>query len=404
MTIITKRGLALKTLAVVGLIATFLNFDISKVFLGAFFLKMTGNYRDIGTYVAVALAAQMFTFLGLGRAVSSGRLSVKNLFLSGFFFSAATFAGLSILHEHIAECPIIYAAFHGIGLGLFWIPFNVMLFQAFRPGERGKLFAAMPLVAAVVGIIGRPIQGWTVAHMGGYGGAFANLALVYLAVGFFYKVFFVEEVREKSHYDFTGFISKAQESFSVRRALYGFGLLGWTVLGPLDFILPAVLYKKLGSEFALGLITACLPCIDITMSFFMGRSSYQKRIKILKFASVLGIIGAILLAFNQTLPMVLAFMVLWAICAPVLVISSHILSAAVTDLVPAAREHQFEYITLREVSIGSQRIVSISIGIALSYLLPGDRLVTWLLCIAAAGIVVQSIYLISVAKGVGHQE
>jgi MFS family permease len=404
MTVITRGGLALKTLAIVGLVVTFLNFDISKVFLGAFFLKMTGNYRDIGTYVATALAAQMFTFLALSRRVSSGQISVRKLFQYGFTFSACTFAALSIFHERIPEMPILFAAFQGIGLGLFWIPLNIVMFQAFRPGERGKLFAAMPLVAALVGIIGRPVQGWTVAHLGGYGAAFANIAMVYFFVGLFFKVFYIDEIREKSTYDFAGFVAKAQESFSIRRALYGFGLLGWTVLGPLDFILPAVLYKKLGSELTLGMITACLPFIDMTMSFLVGRSGYEKRLKILKIAAVLGFMGAIALSISQTLTMILIFMVLWAVCAPVLVISSNILSAAVTDLVPAARDHQFEYIALREISIASQRIVSIAIGIALSYVLTGETLVSWLLRIAAVGVIVQSVYLVSVARGVGHHE
>ncbi|WP_349407830.1 MFS transporter [Pseudalkalibacillus sp. SCS-8] len=377
---ITKDLLML--LIIGGLYA--LSIALSNTFVNVFLWKQSGKFIDIAIYNLSIVIFQPITFILAGRiAKRIDRVIVLRL---GVITLSIFYLTVLLLGVRAEQFLILLGALLGVGMGFYWLAFNVLTFEITEPDTRDFFNGFLGLLTSFAGMVGPFLAGWIITRMDqfvGYKTIFAiSLTLFFGAV---IMSFMLNRREAKGVYSFVRIIKERKENPNWKRILNAHFFQGLRE-GTFIFVIVVWVFITTNSELALGtfgLINSAVSFVVYYLATRFIKSRYRK--KAILFGGLILYGALVLILFDLTFAKLLTYGVIISIAYPILLVPYVSLTYDVIGRSWNAREMRIEYIVVRELYLNYGRITSILLFIFAITFFNEEKSIPYLLPIIGIG-------------------
>ncbi|MCF6137923.1 MFS transporter [Pseudalkalibacillus berkeleyi] len=377
---ITKDLLML--LIIGGLYA--LSIALSNTFVNVFLWKQSGKFIDIAIYNLSIVIFQPITFIIAGRlAKRIDRVIVLRL---GVISLAVFYLTVLLLGVHAEQFLILLGALLGIGMGFYWLAFNVLTFEITEPDTRDFFNGFLGLLTSFAGMVGPFLAGWIITRMDklvGYKTIFAiSLTLFFAAV---IMSFMLNRRSAEGVYSFVRIIKERKRNANWKGILYAHYFQGLRE-GTFLFVIVVWVFITTNSELALGtfgLINSAVSFLAYYVATRFIKSEHRK--KAILFGGIILYAALSLILFELTFAKLITYGVIISIAYPILLVPYVSLTYDVIGRSWKAREMRIEYIVVRELYLNYGRITSICLFIIAITIFDEKTSIPYLLPIVGIG-------------------
>ncbi|ADU29912.1 MFS transporter [Evansella cellulosilytica] len=335
-----------------------LGIALSNTFVNVYLWKQSGEFMDLALYNLASVVMQPITFIIAGRwAKKVDRVIVLRLgvsFLSIFYFTVL------FLGENAGNYLLLLGGMLGIGLGFYWLSFNVLTFEITEPETRDFFNGFLGILTSFAGMIGPISAGFLITHMDrliGYRVIFAvSLGLFLTAV---VLSLFLNRRSAKGQYQLLDILKVRKNNphwKRITRAQYFQGLRE----GSFIFVIVVWIYVATGSELALGTYGLVASSVSFISYYLVGRFiKPQQRKHSILLGGIILYLAIFIIAFDLDFTRLIIYGVTISIAYPMLLVPYVSLTYDVIGTAWKAAEMRVEYIVVRELFINSGRISSI---------------------------------------------
>lgn len=329
---------------------------LSGTFLGVYIWKASQNYLLLGWYTLLSHTVMAVTFWVAGNAVKEGN---KMLVLRLGIGTSAVFYGTVLLLGASAFRFIwLLGIINGLAVGLFWLAYNVVYFEATDASTRDRFNGLAGVVGSMVGIVVPWCSGLLLSHMAGDRG-YRTIFMISLAifVGGVLFSFLLRNRKTDGHYEWRMPLRTLRSSSTPWRRVFGALAAQGLRESVFGVMIGLLVYIQTGSELKLGnyvLITSAVAFV----SFFAAGKWLKPRWRRtgMLFGSIL--ITAVILAlfFGVNYTTLLIFGIGVALFYPLYLIP---ITSSVFDLIGQDEEsasRRVEFVVLRELGLNVGRI------------------------------------------------
>ena len=339
----------------------------TRVFLGNYIAKSSGELGLVGEYYLVLYLAQTLTFVVWAKRCKEN--SFLPLYRLGLLLNVCYFLILGVVQEGLVTYLIPLAFIHGIAQGLFWLPTVEYHIEFSGDKDKGRFFTKLGLTMQGVGILVPITAGWMITRAGGgYASVFYAFAALF-AIGFIGSaIFLVRNPGERGKYYFPSVLKVIRGNPEVLKLMGTFFFIGVTIWGTMELFMPLLVYRATGSELALGTIASLFPIIEMGSSIFGGRAKATRRPKIVMVSGALIFCGTLVAAVTLNLGTIIFYAMIFSLSVPSLSVIINTLTAEITRKHSELLHHQTEFIVARELSLGFGRALGYASFFAITHL------------------------------------
>ncbi|WP_257345952.1 MFS transporter [Pseudalkalibacillus decolorationis] len=361
-----------------------LSIALSNTFVNVFLWKQSGQFIDIAIYNLSIVIFQPLTFVLAGRlAKRIDRVIVLRL---GVISLSIFYLTVLLLGDQAEQFLILLGALLGVGMGFYWLAFNVLTFEITEPDTRDFFNGFLGLLASFGGMVGPFLAGWIITRMDqliGYKTIFAiSLTLFFAAV---LISFMLSRRTAKGIFSFSKVFEERKRNHSWNRILYAHFFQGLRE-GTFIFVIVVWVFITTNSELALGTFGLVNSAVSFVAYYVATR--YIKAANRKKAIFVGGIIlyaSLALILFDLTFAKLMTYGVIISIAYPILLVPYISLTYDIIGRSWNAKEMRIEYIVVREVFLNIGRITSIVLFILTITIFNGAESIPYLLPIVGIG-------------------
>jgi YQGE family putative transporter len=377
---ITKDLLML--LVIGGLYA--LSIALSNTFVNVFLWKQSGKFIDIAIYNLSVVVFQPITFIIAGRlAKRIDRVIVLRL---GVIFLSIFYLTVLLLGANAEHFLILLGALLGIGMGFYWLAFNVLTFEITEPDTRDFFNGFLGLLTSFAGMVGPFLAGWIITRMDqfvGYKTIFAiSLTLFFAAV---IMSFMLNRRSAEGVFSFVRIFRERKQNANWNRILAAHFFQGLRE-GTFIFVIVVWVFITTNSELALGTFGLINSAVSFLAYYFATRfikSTHRKKAILIGGSILYAALSLIL--FDLTFAKLITYGVIISIAYPILLVPYVSLTYDVIGRSWNAREMRIEYIVVRELYLNFGRITSIVLFILAITFYNEEKSIPYLLPIIGIG-------------------
>ena len=370
-------------LAVGGLFS--LSTALSNTFVNVFLWKQSnGEFLLIAIYNLASVMLQLLTFIVAGRlAKKIDRIVVLRIgiiFLSIFFFTV-------LLTRNVTEETYwLLGILIGIGLGFYWLAFNVLTFEITEPETRDFFNGYFGLLNSFSGMAGPVAAGLVITkmkNMAGYYTIFSiSLSLFVLAM---IVSFFLQKRKAFGPYHFFTVVAERKRNKNWGRILYAHFFQGIRE-GTFSFMIVLLLFIDTNSELSVG-IYGFVASLTSFLFYYLATKFIRPHLrkKAILIGGIILYLSLFLIAFEASFPRFLLYGFLISIAYPILLVPYDSLTYDVIGKARKVVQMRIEYIVVREVFLNFGRIVSILCFILAFLFYQGEYTIPALLLILGSG-------------------
>ncbi len=338
----------------------------SRIFLGNFIAKSSGGFGDVGIYYLALFIAQTGVYVLTARRCKEH--SFLPFFRASFLLHMIFYYVLYRLQSEMVNYLVPLALCHGIAGGLYWLPFTQYLVDFNKPRRRARFFFYMSLVGQGCGIVIPISFGWMITTYHSYAPVFLTLSALF-GVGFLISLGALKpNPGPRATFSLTAIVSAARQHVDVRHALFAVFLIGLTLWGAMEQLTPLLVFHAAGSEFKLGMIASLLPLLEIASSASAGHLNQRYHGRMAIVCSSIIFLGILNFVDAPALPTIILYACAVSLGAPALSIIMNTLGINVLHNHADLHLRQTEYLVLRELCLGSSRVISYGALFLVSYL------------------------------------
>lgn len=352
---------------------------LSNTFVNVYLWKIKEDYIMIGRYNLASYLAMAVTFIFAGRlAKQVDRVIAIRI---GVALQAVFYLAVLMLGKNTVQYVDWLGLFLGLGLGFFWLSFNVLYFEITERDNRDIFNGVNGLLTSTAGIIAPLISGLIITRIDQFTGYrvifFMSLAIFLLAViiSFLLKrrsahgVFQLKTVIEES-------IKSGRHWFWVNLAMVAQGVRE----GLFSFLLSLLFFITTKNELALGGYLTTTSAVSLLSYFLVGRYLRRRwRDKgMLVGTAMMGIMTLPLLWEVNTFTLYLLGVGV-ALFFPIYMVP---LTSAVFDVIGESNDTaklRVEYVVARELALNVGRILSVAAFLWWASSKPDLMQIKWLL-------------------------
>lgn len=362
-----------------------LSMALSNTFVNVFLWKQSsGEFVYIALYNLASVILQPITFILAGRwAKKIDRVVVLRLgviFLSIFFTTVLFFGNIS------AKNYFLFGVFIGIGLGFYWLAFNVLTFEITEPGTRDFFNGFLGLLTSFSGMIGPILAGFLITRMEeltGYYFIFAvSLTLFVIAV---ILSFFLKRRSATGSFYFREILAERKRNKNWGRILHAHFFQGFRE-GTFVFVITIWVFIETDSELAIGtygLVSSATSFIVYFLATKFIKPSIRK--KAIFIGGICLYLALFLIVFNVNFTLFILYGIVISIAYPILLVPYISLTYDVIGKGWKSREMRIEYIVVRDVFLNFGRIISIIMFIMAIMFFPEEKAIPVLLMVLGIG-------------------
>ncbi|PZD95090.1 MFS transporter [Paenibacillus sambharensis] len=357
---------------------------LSGTFVPVYLWKASQSFSAIGWFTLSQHLISGLTFWLVGKWVKE--YNKMNSLRAGVVLSGLFYSSVLLLGKQAAQYVIPLGMLNGVGLGFFWMAYNVVYFEITEPDNRDRFNGWAGLLGSGAGIIAPWLSGLVIGLMSGDQG---------------YRIIFTVSLVIFGIATLLSFFLAKRESVGKYEWLYGFRELGrkgslWRSVtsalfmqgmreGLFMFLLGLLVFLSTGKEQSLGNFTFWTSLVGLMSFLLVGRRlNPRNRSKaMLVGTAILAASTALLLAGTEFYTL-LALGVAIAIFMPLYVIP---MTSAVFDMIGSTREsavHREELIVLREAALITGRAAGLIIFLSVVTATDSKAALTWLLIAVGA--------------------
>ncbi|WLD92082.1 MFS transporter [Alkalihalobacillus sp. AL-G] len=361
-----------------------LSIALSNTFVNVFLWKQSGQFIDIAVYNLSIVVFQPITFILAGRlAKRIDRVIVLRLGVTSLSIFYLT---VLLLGDRTDEFLILLGGLQGIGMGFYWLAFNVLTFEITEPDTRDFFNGFLGLLTSLAGMVGPFLAGWIITRMDqmiGYKTIFAiSLTLFFGAV---IISFMLNRRTAKGIFSFGRILAERKKNHNWNRILYAHFFQGLRE-GTFIFVIVVWVFITTKSELALGtygLINSAVAFLAYFVATRYIKTAYRK--KAIFFGGLILYAALFLILFDLSYAKLLTYGVIISIAYPILLVPYVSMTYDIIGRSWNAREMRIEYIVVREVFLNIGRITSIVLFIITITLFNGQESIRYLLPIVGIG-------------------
>ncbi|MFC4303624.1 MFS transporter [Cohnella boryungensis] len=329
---------------------------LSGTYFGIYIWKASNDFFRLGSFTLITHLAMGITFWIAGNAAKEGnKMTVMRL---GIAVYVVFYGAVLLLKESAIHYTEVLGIVQGIAMGLFWLAFNVIYFEATEPDNRDRFNGWAGTIGSLIGIAVPWSSGLIISRMGGASGYRAIFLLsLGIYVGAIAVSFFLRNRRTSGNYDWRWVYPLLRNRRTDWRSVLGALTAQGVRESVFGVLIGVLIYIQTGSELKLGnfmLVTSAVGFV----SFLLAGKWLTPR-----WRNAGMLIGAIALA-AAVLPLVigisygslLAFGVGAALFFPLYTLP---MTASVFDLIGQDEDsvrRRVEYVVARELALNLGRV------------------------------------------------
>lgn len=357
---------------------------LSGTFVPVYLWKTSQSLIAIGVYALFQYSIAGGIFYVAGKWVKQGNklncLRVGCL-LSGVFYSLVLW-----LKEDASQIPYLLGIVSGLGLGFFWLAYNVVYFEITEPNTRDRFNGWQGLLAAFAGMVAPWSSGIIISKLSnerGYQIIFtASLIIFCCCAGL---SFFIKKRKGSGTYDWSHpfKLFKSKEA-KWRKAFFAVFTQGVRE-GVFMFLIGLIVYMATSDEAKVGTYTLITSLVSLISFWAVGKWMKPD----LRKWSML--IGAVMLAlvilplfFGIQYKSLIYFGIGTALFLPLYVIP---ITSRVFDLIGASQysvQKREEFIVLRELALTSGRVSGLIPFFLYVLLMNTEKGLLWMLLVVGS--------------------
>lgn len=341
-----------------------------RIFVGAFIFKSTGGLTQVGVYYITFFISAFIGFFCIAR--QSKEKGALVFYKSSFLLLTLFFVAFGTLQYQLSPFIIPVAILYGIAASFYFLPYHQYIVMFTLPQNRGLLVSKVYMIMQILGLA-LPISfGWLITHSESYRpAAYSAAAISFVGYLLASKIFEERTNEQRPRFNLGKMIAFSREHADLKNLYLAMSMVGLSLWGALDMLVPLLIYYVTRSELILGIIASTLPIIEIISSAISGKISISKHREVIIKAAALLCSASLILGLTFNTFSAIAFAVVVSISSPVISIILNVFAYNIIHKYPFIESHQIEYSVVREFSMLTGRVIAYTLVIAISLL--GDK-------------------------------
>ncbi|WZY01018.1 MFS transporter [Bacillus sp. FSL W7-1360] len=335
-----------------------LSVALSNTFVNVFLWKQSGEFIDLALYNLMVVIFQPLSFWAAGMLTK--RIDRAHVLRIGVVLMSLFYIAVLLASHHVNDYLLVLGALLGIGVGCYWLAFNVLTFEVTEPATRDFFNGFLGLLTSFAGMTGPLLAGFIITSMSGYSGYFiifaTSLTLFLLAI---LLTFSLSKRHAHGRFCIKAALMERQDNENWRRILTAHIFEGLRE-GTFIFVIVVWIYVVAKNELALGMYGLVTSSIQLVCYYVVARflkPSLRKKSILLGGILLYG--AVFLLVVNLSFTKLMTYGIVISIAYPILLIPYVSLTYDVIGTATRASELRVEYIVVREWFINIGRILSI---------------------------------------------
>ncbi|MGC4376022.1 MFS transporter [Fictibacillus sp. Mic-4] len=378
--ILTKDLLLL--LVVGGLF--YLSTSLSNTFVNIYLWKQSGNLVDIALYNLSIVVVQPVSFYFAGKLAK--RIDRVIIIRIGVTMLSIFYITVLLLNQHADQFMLLLGGLLGLGLGFYWLAFNVLTFEVTEPDTRDFFNGYLGVLSSFSGMIGPLCAGLLISKMNKFTGYNVIFSLsLFLFVAAVLTTFFLGRRKAEGDYCVKEIYKARQVNKNWGRILKAHFLQGMRE-GVFAFVIIIWVYTASKSEMALGTFSFAQSAVSFVCYYLASRIITPKRRKEAIFlGGLLLFITPFLLLFKLSFPLLMTYGIIVSFAFPILLVPYVSLTYDVIGRSKNAGKMRIEYVVVRELYLNAGRVFSIVVLLFTLLFVKSETAIPVLLPILGAG-------------------
>lgn len=335
---------------------------LSGTFIPVYLWKASGSYLTVALFALAQYSFSGLTFYLCGKWIKEG--NKLNCLRVGCLLSGVFYCIVLWLKQSASDMPFILGAVNGVGLGCYWVAYNLIYFEITEPDTRDRFNGSQGLFASGTGIIAPWLSGLLISWLAddkGYTFIFSASLIIFACCGFI-SFFIVKRPPQGSYdwlYPLKQWQARSKESKQWRYAFIAVAAQGIRE-GVFLFLINLIVFIATNNEAKVGTYTFISSLTALVSFWLCGRllkPQYRERAMLIGVLSITAVLIPFFWRIDYT--MLLIFGVGTALLFPLYIIP---ITSKVFDMIGASKqsvEHREELIIFREMALTLGRVLGL---------------------------------------------
>lgn len=366
---------------------------LSGTFLGIYIWKATRNFVLLGWFTLLTHVCMAATFWLAGYLAKRGRSGTCLRF--GIGVSAAFYGIVLLLGKEAAHYVWLLGLVQGTAIGLFWLGFNVVYFEATDAGTRDRFNGYAGVTGSLVGMIAPWSSGYLISRMPGDNG-YRIMFMVSLGV-FVAGVlvsFLLRNRQPEGRYDWRFPARIWRKPHNLWRPVVGALIAQGFREAVFGVMIGLLVYIQTGSEMKLGNYSLITQVVAFAAFFAVGKWLKPSWRRIGMLVGTIAMTLVILpFFFGVNYWTLLMFGIGTSLFIPLFTIP---MTSSVFDLIGQRDEsvrQRVEYIVLRELALNVGRIAGMAVFIVTLSISRQPNVINWMMLVVGSSPIISWLFM-----------
>ncbi|MFD0671017.1 MFS transporter [Cohnella sp. GCM10027633] len=329
---------------------------LSGTFLGVYIWKASHDFMPLGWFTLLSHIVMAATFWVAGNWVKEGnKMACLRL---GIAASAAFYGTVLLLGKSAFSYIWLLGLVNGISIGLFWLAYNVVYFEATDAATRDRFNGLAGVMGSLVGIAVPWCSGYLLSHMKGDAG-YRTIFMISLGI-FVAGVLFSFLLRHRKTdgvYEWTMPLRVLKRSGTPWRPVFGALAAQGLRESVFGIMIGLLVFIHTGSELKLGnfvLLTSAVAFVSFYATGKWLKPRWRKQGMLIGTVAITAVVVAFFFGVNYVT--LLVFGIVVGLFFPLYMIP---MTSAVFDLIGQDDDsvsRRVEYVVMRELGLNAGRI------------------------------------------------
>ncbi|WP_244226727.1 MFS transporter [Paenibacillus protaetiae] len=351
---------------------------LSGTFVPVYLWKASQSYSLIGLFAITGYVTSGLTFWLAGKWVKEH--NKMNSLRLGIVLSGAFYFLVLLFGQEAKQYALPLGVLNGVGLGFYWIAYNVVYFEITEPSNRDRYNGYAGLMGAAAGMLAPWISGLLITSFGGERGytLIFTISLVIFAIGAVFS-FWLKKRESAGRYDWKHTYTMLLQSPLWRRLFFAITAQGVRE-GVFMFLIGLTVYTATQNESKLGSFALITSLVALLSNWIAGRALKPANRGIGMLIGTVMVSAFILpLFWKVNYGIMLLFGIGTALFLPLYMIP---MTTRVFDMIGLSEEsakQREEYIVLRELALTVGRSIGVIVYLIVLSVYHTPQTMVWLL-------------------------
>lgn len=356
---------------------------LSNIFVNLYIWKQFESLLVLGYYNGIVFFTQLIAIYCGGKLCKTkDRVFVLRL---GVLFYTLFYLAVLVTKHWPVEKIILLGIFSGIAAGLYWISFNVLVFEVTSPETRSKFLSFVGMLTSLGTLIGPMTSALIIQNYGLNGYYFVFILSLSLFVIASIVSFFLHRRKRMGQFKFT----QAKVAYQNQKA---YRVINWAHFfqglreGVFAFTISTYLFIITNNELAVGKYMLIHSIVSILSYYFVSRYLKTKnRNKSIGISAIFLFLSLFLIIGQVTMINFILYAVIIAFMYPFMLVPFQSISYDVVGQLPNLGEYRLEYLVLRDLFLNTGRFVSVLFYILILLTFPLKIALSLILLVLGSG-------------------